>query len=256
MGRDRLEPDQALDLSRRDSARQRAGVVAFGVSMVGPVIYTFGVRRRRRNVSCRALSICATGGARASPSRAPAPTSRACAPTARRDDDGWVIYGQKTWTTIAQYADWIFVLARTDPAGEEAGGHLVLPCRHEDAGDHGAADPDHRRRPRGQRGLSSTTCAFPPTTSSARRTKAGTTPSSCSPTSATASPASASRRRGSTGARARLDRRLRRRAEDRRPRVPHEARGGRSRAQGARNDADARDLRPRTAGKPNPPRQC
>ena len=27
----------------------------------------------------------------------------------------WVVNGQKTWTTLAQYADWIFCLCRTDP---------------------------------------------------------------------------------------------------------------------------------------------
>ena len=31
--------------------------------------------------------------------------------------------------------------------GEEAGRHLLHPRRHEDAGHHGAADPDHRRQP-------------------------------------------------------------------------------------------------------------
>ena len=32
-----------------------------------------------------------------------------------RDGDDYVVNGQKTWTTLAQYADWIFCLARTDP---------------------------------------------------------------------------------------------------------------------------------------------
>jgi alkylation response protein AidB-like acyl-CoA dehydrogenase len=31
-----------------------------------------------------------------------------------REGDFYIINGQKTWTTLAQYADWIFVLARTD----------------------------------------------------------------------------------------------------------------------------------------------
>jgi len=39
--------------------------------------------------------------------------------TAERVGDHFVINGQKTWTTLGQYADWIFVLARTDPAARK-----------------------------------------------------------------------------------------------------------------------------------------
>ncbi|MDA8367731.1 MAG: acyl-CoA dehydrogenase family protein, partial [Actinomycetota bacterium] len=32
-----------------------------------------------------------------------------------RDGDGWMLNGQKTWTTSAHFADWYWVGARTDP---------------------------------------------------------------------------------------------------------------------------------------------
>ena len=32
-----------------------------------------------------------------------------------RDGDHYVLNGQKVWTSLGQYADWLFVLARTDP---------------------------------------------------------------------------------------------------------------------------------------------
>src|SRR5262249_38092796 len=37
---------------------------------------------------------------------------------AERKGDKWIINGQKTWTTLAQHADMIFCLCRTDPAAK------------------------------------------------------------------------------------------------------------------------------------------
>ena len=39
-----------------------------------------------------------------------------------------MLNGQKTWTTYAQYADWIFVLARTDPKVKKQSGISFILC--------------------------------------------------------------------------------------------------------------------------------
>ena len=74
--------------------------------------------------------------------------------TAVRDGDDYVVNGQKTWTTLGQYADWIFCLVRTDPDAEQAAGgisFLLFPM--DTPGRHAAPDRADRRRLRGQRGV-------------------------------------------------------------------------------------------------------
>jgi alkylation response protein AidB-like acyl-CoA dehydrogenase len=50
---------------------------------------------------------------------------------ARLEAGEWHIDGQKVWTSLAQFADWCFVLARTDPAAERHRGlsYLLVPMR-------------------------------------------------------------------------------------------------------------------------------
>ena len=45
-----------------------------------------------------------------------------------RDGGDWVIDGQKVWTSLAQFADWIFVLCRTDPDAPRHRGLSLLLC--------------------------------------------------------------------------------------------------------------------------------
>ena len=44
-------------------------------------------------------------------------------------DGRWVVNGQKVWTSLAQFADWIFVVARTEPGSERHTGlsYLLMP---------------------------------------------------------------------------------------------------------------------------------
>lgn len=46
-----------------------------------------------------------------------------------REDGDWIIEGQKVWTSLAQFSDWIFVVARTEPGSKGPKGlsFLLVP---------------------------------------------------------------------------------------------------------------------------------
>jgi len=93
----------------------------FGVNMVGPVIYTFGNEEQKKHFLprianlddwwCQGFSEPGAGSDLAS-----------LKTTAKKKGDVWVINGQKTWTTLAQHADWMFNLCRTDPEAKKQSG--------------------------------------------------------------------------------------------------------------------------------------
>ncbi len=97
----------------------------FGVNMVGPVIYTFGNDEQKKyflpriaNLDdwwCQGFSEPGSGSDLAS-----------LKTTAKRKGDVYIVNGQKTWTTLAQHADWIFCLVRTDPAVKKQEGISFL----------------------------------------------------------------------------------------------------------------------------------
>lgn len=86
----------------------------FNTKMVGPVIAEFGAPATKQRFLpptasldiwwCQGFSEPEAGSDLAS-----------LRTTAIRDGDSYIVDGQKTWTTLGQYADWIFCLVRTDP---------------------------------------------------------------------------------------------------------------------------------------------
>lgn len=64
--------------------------------------------------------------------------------TAVRDGEEWVINGQKVWTTQAQFADYCFVLARTDPDVKKQAGisYLLVPMNQPGIEVRGINQPD------------------------------------------------------------------------------------------------------------------
>ena len=110
----------------------RAGapwLIPVGVTMVGPVIYTFGTPEQKaqhlpgilKNTTwwCQGYSEPGSGSDLASL------RTRAVKGV---DDDGahYRVTGQKIWTTLAHWADWCFCLVRTDPEAKPQKGISFL----------------------------------------------------------------------------------------------------------------------------------
>ena len=99
------------------SEMQRAGVpqpLAFNVSMVGPIIAEFGSQEQKERFLPATANLDIWWSQGFSEPEAGSDLA-SLKTTARRDGDHYVLNGQKTWTTLGQYGDWMFVLARTNP---------------------------------------------------------------------------------------------------------------------------------------------
>ena len=100
-------------------------IVPFGPVMVAPVIMAFGNEAQHK----RFLPGIASGEVWWSQgySEPGSGSDLASLKTrAERDGDHYVVNGQKTWTTLGQYGDWIFCLVRTSTEGKPQTGISFL----------------------------------------------------------------------------------------------------------------------------------
>ena len=103
------------------------GIITFGLGMVGPVIYTFGNEEQKRRFLpdilesnvwwCQGYTEPGAGSDLAS-----------LKARAELAGDHYIVNGTKTWTTLGQWADWIFCLVRTstDVARRQEGISFLL----------------------------------------------------------------------------------------------------------------------------------
>ena len=99
--------------------------VPFGLRMVAPVIMAYGSAWQKSHFLPRILSgqdwWCQGYSEPGAGSDLASLSTRA-----RREGDNFVVNGQKTWTTYAQYADMMFCLARTNAEAKAQAGISFL----------------------------------------------------------------------------------------------------------------------------------
>ena len=100
-------------------------LIPFGLRMIAPVLMAFGTRQQQQRFLPKILSAeewwCQGYSEPGAGSDLASLKTRAV-----RDGNSYTVNGQKTWTTLAQYADWIFCLVRTDPEAKAQRGISLL----------------------------------------------------------------------------------------------------------------------------------
>jgi len=106
-------PTQRFIWSEETARADCIRIMPFGITMVGPVIYTFGTAEQKAHFLPRILSgedwWCQGYSEPGAGSDLANLRTMAVA-----DGDDYIVNGQKTWTTMAQHADWGFFLVRTN----------------------------------------------------------------------------------------------------------------------------------------------
>ncbi|MGM0584398.1 MAG: acyl-CoA dehydrogenase family protein [Pseudomonadota bacterium] len=111
-------PEQTAVFQDEVSRAGAPWLIPFGVTMVGPVIYTFGSQEQKArflpDIVANNVWWCQGYSEPGSGSDLASLRTRA---VRGEDADGphYIVNGQKIWTTLAHWADWIFCLVRTDP---------------------------------------------------------------------------------------------------------------------------------------------
>jgi alkylation response protein AidB-like acyl-CoA dehydrogenase len=100
--------------NEENARAETQALLPFGLAMVGPVIFNYGNEEQKKRFLPGILSgddwWCQGYSEPGAGSDLAGLKTRAV-----REGDHYVVNGHKIWTTLAQYADWMFCLVRTDP---------------------------------------------------------------------------------------------------------------------------------------------
>ena len=99
--------------------------LAFNASMVGPVIDTFGSQEMKERFLPATANVDIWWSQGFSEPNAGSDLA-SLKTSAVKKGDKYIVNGQKTWTTMGQYGDWIFNLVRTDPTVKKQAGISFL----------------------------------------------------------------------------------------------------------------------------------
>jgi alkylation response protein AidB-like acyl-CoA dehydrogenase len=109
-------------------ANAPAKVNHFGEELLGPTLIAFGTPEQQQRFLPRILDVTELWCQGYSEPGAGSDLANVST-TAVLDDDEWVINGQKVWTSLAHWAQWCFVVARTEKGSKRHAGlsYLLVP---------------------------------------------------------------------------------------------------------------------------------
>jgi alkylation response protein AidB-like acyl-CoA dehydrogenase len=100
----------------------------FGEELLGPTLIAFGTPEQRERFLPKILDVTELWSQGYSEPGAGSDLANVST-TAELDGDQWVINGQKVWTSLAHWAQWCFVVARTEKGSKRHAGlsYLLVP---------------------------------------------------------------------------------------------------------------------------------